>query len=67
VKEVIDKRKLEVFNDPKIKAAREKAEELLPDPLAPNEPLNPLLRGFHKARKAVDVDDYDNGSIKSGI
>jgi len=39
----------------------------LPNPLAPSEPLNPLLRGFGKARKAVDVDNYDLGNIKSGI
>lgn len=53
--------KQRVADEPKIKAAREKAEMLLPDPLAPSMPLNPLVT-YGKARVASEVPIHNLGN-----
>ena len=42
MKAYIEKAEARVAAEPKVKAQREREEALLPDPLAPNVPMNPM-------------------------
>jgi len=62
VKEAVQAAKDRVSAEPKIKAQREKYDMLLPDPLAPDQPLNPLITEFRRARTAADVPSHELGN-----
>ena len=62
VKDAVQAAKDRVSAEPKIKAQRDKYAALLPDPLAPDQPLNPLITEFRRARTAADVPSHELGN-----
>lgn len=62
MKAAVEAAKVRVSAEPKIKAQRDKYNALLPDPLAPDQPLNPLITEFRRARTAADVPSRDLGN-----
>lgn len=62
VKEAVQAAKDRVSAEPKVRAERERYSALLPDPLAPDQPLNPLITEFRRARTAADVPSHELGN-----
>ena len=62
VRDAVQAAKDRVAAEPKVKAQRDKYNALLPDPLAPDQPLNPLITEFRRARTAADVPSHELGN-----
>lgn len=62
VKAAVQEAKDRVAAEPKVKAERDEYDKLLPEPLAPNQVLNPLNTMWRRARTAQDVPSRDLGN-----
>ncbi len=62
MKKAIDKAKAAVANEPKIKKITDEENRLLPEPLAPDLPLNPMVTSASTARTAQDVPEHELGN-----
>jgi len=62
VADAVQAAKDRVSAEPTIKAQRDKYNAVLPDPLAPDQPLNPLITEFRRARTAADVPSHELGN-----